>query len=285
MPRPSNGWAIHLSDSVKRDIDRFIKRRLTDIEQSKNEQWIYHNFQTAQIKAGLSLQTLSDHLMYMRHLGRTEKHSIRGYTRASSRVNHAHRPGFYNDGDSSDSSDAGDFFSTPADDGIRAYHVRRLNQIVMAAPALDAPATVFRKAMVHDFDFDWFCSRLGTVVKPWHDQLVSASFNGVIEKFTGIHFVISLPTGACGLTMIDKTMLEFSDDYEFLMPINSQFVVAKCEIDFDNRPVIHLQMIGTVKEPTPSGQIVHVPFVEELPPLTHQDLKDYLLTEFYAERL
>ena len=85
--------------------------------------------------------------------------------------------------------------------------------------------------------------------------------------------------------MIDKTMLEFSDDYEFLMPINSQFVVAKCEIDFDNRPVIHLQMIGPVKEPTPSGQIVHVPFVEELPPLTHRDLKDYLLTEFYAERL
>lgn len=271
-----NGRAIHLTENVKEYIDEFISDRRADIDRSENAQWLFRTFQVAREQAGLSLQTLSDHLSYIRNLRDNESMCIRGYSEGSSRFNHAHRPGF----------DIRHVYNVLGYSSvIRGHNVRRLNQIIMAAPSLDAPATVFRIANASNLDFEWFCSRLGMVVRPWHDQLVSSSFSGFNEHFEGIRFVISLPVGTCGLALLDPTMIRYLDDHEFLLPVHTEYQITGCELNASGRPVVHLRLIGPTKEPTPSGYIIQPPNVAKLPPLTYQDLRDYMLETFYSEQL
>lgn len=273
---PSRGLAVHLTDEVRARVHDFITDRLLIAERAKLDRWIATSFQVAQTQAGLSLQTLSDHFMYLRNLRNirnTHAMCITGYCEGSARFNHSHRPGFY---------DHDEF--TQYTHVMRGHDRRRLNQIIMAAPSIDAPATVYRIANVHGRDLHWFADHINYRVRPWHDQLVSTSFSGFIENYEGIHFVISLPVGTCGLTLLDPQTIHYLDDYEFLLPVGTEFEIIRVDSQVDSQ-IVYLQLLGPLKPPTPSGNIVEFNTDEINDSFTYQDVKEYMLENFFTVRL
>lgn len=256
----SDLYGIILTPETIDRIKRFINDELHD---RKLDRWLFDNFRTAHLHAGLSMQTLSDHLAYLRGLPDNESVCIAGYCEGSGRFNHSHRPDFYQT-----------FDETKYKYEIRGHNVRRLNQIIMAAPSIDTNATVYRISPVDNYDFYWFCDNVGARVQPWPDQLVSTSFRGFLSNFTGIHFIISLPVGACGLTLLDPDMIFYLDDHEFLLPVGTEFDVTGCEMSESNQPVVRLSLVGPVKPPTPSDTVPTMPSAPR--PLTILDLRNFV---------